>query len=87
VWRSIVDQLIHFFAVMLWIAGALAILAGMPQLGIAIFAVIVLNGLFAFLQEHRAERTSERLRDLLPRRAMVLRDGVSKDRRFRGGVG
>jgi magnesium-transporting ATPase (P-type) len=78
-WRSVLAQLAHFFAVMLWIAGGLAILAGMPQLGVAIFGVIVLNGLFAFIQEHRAERTSERLRDLLPRRAMVLRDGLATE--------
>jgi magnesium-transporting ATPase (P-type) len=68
--------MVHFFAVMLWIAGGLAILAGMPQLGLAIFVVIVLNGAFAFAQEYRAERAGEKLRDLLPRRAMVLRDGA-----------
>jgi magnesium-transporting ATPase (P-type) len=59
---------------MLWVAGGLAILAGMPQLGLAIFVVIVLNGLFAFFQEYRAEKASERLRDLLPRRVTVIRD-------------
>jgi magnesium-transporting ATPase (P-type) len=75
-WKHFLAQFGHFFAIMLWIAGGLAILAGMPQLGIAIFVVILLNGLFAFIQEHRAERTSERLRDLLPRRALVLRDGL-----------
>ena len=53
-WRRLLSQLIHFFAIMLWIAGGLAILAGMPQLGFAIFVVIVLNGLFSFLQEYRA---------------------------------
>ncbi len=60
---------------MLWIAGGLAILAGMPQLGFAIFVVIVLNGLFAFIQEYRAEKAGERLRDLLPRRVTVMREG------------
>jgi len=60
---------------MLWVAGGLAILAGMPQLGLAIFVVIVVNAIFAFVQEHRAERASQKLRDLLPRRATVLRDG------------
>jgi len=60
---------------MLWVAGLLAILAGMPQLGFAIFVVILLNGLFAFLQEYRAERASDRLRDLLPRRVTVIRSG------------
>ena len=66
----------HFFALMLWVAGGLAIVAGMPQLGFAIFVVIVMNGIFAFLQEYRAERASEKLRDLLPRRATVVRDGT-----------
>jgi magnesium-transporting ATPase (P-type) len=74
-YRRLVSQLVHFFAIMLWVAGLLAILAGMPQLGLAIFVVILFNGLFAFLQEYRAERASDRLRDLLPRRVTVIRDG------------
>ncbi|HET9017169.1 MAG TPA: cation-transporting P-type ATPase [Thermomicrobiaceae bacterium] len=76
VWRLVAAQLTHFFALMLWAAGALAFVAGMPQLGVAIFAVILVNGVFAFAQEYRAERAAERLRDLLPRRATVRRDGV-----------
>jgi magnesium-transporting ATPase (P-type) len=68
-------QLFHFFAIMLWGAAALAFLAGMPQLAVAIVVIVVLNGLFAFAQEHRAERAAERLRDLLPRVATVIRDG------------
>ncbi len=74
VWWQCAAQMVHFFALVLWVAGGLAILAGMPQLGLAIFIVIVLNGIFAFVQEYRAERASEKLRDLLPRRATVLRD-------------
>lgn len=77
-WRRLVAQLVHFFALMLWIAGGLAIFAGMPQLGIAIFIVIVLNGSFAFIQEFRAEKAAERLRDLLPRRVTVIRDGAQQ---------
>ena len=74
-WRRLLAQLVHFFAVMLWIAGVLAIAAGMPQLGVAIFIVIVVNGVFAFVQEYRAEKAAETLRDLLPRRVTVVRDG------------
>ncbi len=40
----------HFFAMMLWVAGALAFVAGLPELGIAIFVVIVVNGVPAFAQ-------------------------------------
>ena len=78
IWRRLLAQLVHFFAVMLWIAGSLAILAGMPQLGFAIFVVIVVNGLFAFIQEYRAEKAGERLRDLLPRRVMTMREGMRR---------
>ena len=54
-WRRFVDQLIHFFALLLWVAGILAFVAGLPELGIAIFVVILVNGTFAFAQEFRAE--------------------------------
>lgn len=42
-WRRLAGQLTHFFALMLWAALALALVAGMPQLGIAIFVVILVN--------------------------------------------
>ncbi|UER53292.1 cation-transporting P-type ATPase [Kineosporiaceae bacterium SCSIO 59966] len=73
--RRFAGQLVHFFAVMLWAAGALAFAAGLPQLGVAIFLVIVVNAVFAFVQESRADRAAERLRELLPRRVTVRRDG------------
>ena len=75
-WRQLVAQFVHFFAALLWVAGLLAIAGGLPELGIAIFAVVLLNGVFAFIQEHRAERAAERLRDLVPRRVTVVRDGA-----------
>jgi magnesium-transporting ATPase (P-type) len=74
--HQLLAQWTHFFAALLWVAAALAAIAGMPQLAVAIAVVVVINGLFAFLQEHRAERAAERLQDLLPRRTTVRRDGV-----------
>jgi calcium-translocating P-type ATPase len=38
----------------------------------------VVNGAFAFVQEHRAERASERLRRLLPTTVTVIRDGLAQ---------
>lgn len=75
-WRRLLAEMVHFFALLFWAAGGLAFVAGMPQLGIAIFVVVALNGIFAFVQEERAEHSSELLRQMLPRRATVLRDGV-----------
>ena len=67
--------MVHFFALMLWVAGVLAFVAGMPQLGVAIFVVVVINGVFAFVQEERAEKAAERLADLMPVRVTVRREG------------
>jgi len=75
VWRKVIAQLTHFFALMLWVAGVLAMVAGMPQLGIAIFVVVLVNGAFAFAQERRADQAAERLQDLLPHGVVVRRGG------------
>jgi len=72
----------HFFALVLWVAAALAFFAeafdpgqGMARLGIAIVGVILVNGVFSFWQEYRAEQAVAALRQLLPQRVVVLRDG------------
>ena len=75
IWRLAARQFLHFFALMLWTAALLALLAGAPQLAVAICLIIVINGLFAFAQEYRAERAADRLLSMLPVRARVRRDG------------
>ena len=73
--RRLVGELVHFFALMLWVAGGLAVVAGMPQLGVAIFAVILINSIFALAQEARANRAASKLQSMLPTRVTVRRDG------------
>ena len=59
--------MVHFFALMLWFAAALAWWAAMPTLAVAIAVVVVLNGAFAFAQEHLAHAaTPELLNDVVP---------------------
>jgi magnesium-transporting ATPase (P-type) len=43
-WRQVAAQMTHFFAIMLWFAALLALVAGTPQLAIAIVVVVVLTG-------------------------------------------
>lgn len=69
------DQMVHFMALLLWIAGVLAFVAGTPQLGWAIWAVVLINGIFSFWQEFQAERTLAALTRALPRQVQVWRDG------------
>jgi len=71
-----VDQLVHFMALLLWVAGALAFAAGTAQLGWAIWAVVLINGLFSFWQDYQAERTLEALKRSLPRQVHLWRDGL-----------
>jgi calcium-translocating P-type ATPase len=72
----------HFFALVLWLAAGLALVAewrapgqGMATLAVAIVGVILINGLFSFWQEHRAERAVAELQRLLPHRVRVTRGG------------
>lgn len=74
-WRKLLAELTHFFALMLWVATGLAFVAGMPQLGFAIVVVIVVNGLFAYVQQERAQNAAAKLHALLPAEVSVRRDG------------
>ncbi|MBI1887576.1 MAG: cation-transporting P-type ATPase [Nitrosomonadales bacterium] len=72
----------HLFALILWLAAGLAFFAewkdpgqGMATLGYAVLGVILINGLFSFWQEYRAEKALAALRNLLPRHTTALRDG------------
>ena len=69
------DQVIHFFALMLWVAACLAFVAGMPELGVAIIVVVLVNGAFSFAQEYRADRAVRALSALMPATAIVRRGG------------
>lgn len=74
-------NLFSFFAVLLWAAALLSFLpaVAMPELGVAILVVILVNGLFAFFQEYRTDRAIEMLQRLLSLRSRVVRDGVTRD--------
>jgi calcium-translocating P-type ATPase len=79
---SLAREFANFFALILWLAAALALVAewrdpdqGMALLAAAIVGVILINGVFSFWQEFRAERAMAALRRLLPVRVQALRDG------------
>jgi len=81
--RRFARQFIHLFAVVLWLAAAMAFVAetfqpgqGMGTLGIAIVLVIVINGGFSFFQEYRSERALESLALLLPLNVKARRGGA-----------
>jgi magnesium-transporting ATPase (P-type) len=67
---------VHLMAVLLWLAGFVAIIAKMPQLAISIWMVNLINGVFSFWQEFKAEKATEAMRRMMPSYATILREGI-----------
>ncbi|HSQ08412.1 MAG TPA: HAD-IC family P-type ATPase [Chromatiaceae bacterium] len=71
-WRQIDNPLI-------WVLlGSAVVAVGLGKVtdGLVVLAVVVLNSLIGFIQEHRASRAIEALRDMVPEYATALRDGA-----------
>ena len=91
--RVLSRQFVHFLAIILWVAATLAFLSeylhpgeGMLALALAIIAVIVINGIFTFIQEYRAEKSIEKLSLLLPFQVNVIREGKRREVPARAAV-
>lgn len=69
------SNFISMMAILLWVGGLAAFFADMPQLGIAVWLVNVINGVFSFWQEFRASKATEALKKMLSSYARVMRDG------------
>jgi magnesium-transporting ATPase (P-type) len=75
IYIKLIANFTHLMAWLLWAGGVIAFIAQMPQLGVAIWAVNLINGVFSFWQEYKAEKATEALRRLLPHYVRVLRAG------------
>ncbi|MGE0879016.1 MAG: cation-translocating P-type ATPase [Acidimicrobiia bacterium] len=79
-WKAFLGQFREFLIVVLLIAAAVSFLvSGELKTPIVIAIVVVVNAVLGFLQEHRAERSLESLRQMLVTRAKVRRDGQLVD--------
>ncbi|HND54450.1 MAG TPA: HAD-IC family P-type ATPase, partial [Pirellulaceae bacterium] len=80
--KLLVKHFTNFFSLLLDFSAALCFIAervqpgeNMALLGWALLVVALLNGLFAFAQEFRAERAMEELKKFLPQEVVVRRGG------------
>jgi sodium/potassium-transporting ATPase subunit alpha len=81
--RTLLRQFTNFFTILLILSSAVCFLAdsikpgeSMVVLGWALGGVALLNALFSFIQEYRAERAMQALQQFLPQRVQVVRNGV-----------
>lgn len=79
-------HLTNFFALLLWAAAIMSLIGGyisndpgMSMIGYALTGVILLNAIFTFYQEFKAEKAAEALRGLLASKAKVIRNGKPRE--------
>lgn len=75
IWRRYLRQVRHPFILLMILAGAITLWQGDLALSLAIWLIALANGGFSFWREYRAERAIEKLRQVLPVYAHVIRDG------------
>jgi P-type Ca2+ transporter type 2C len=73
----LLGQFANAMVLVLVVAGVVTALTGEVTDTIVIGAIVVLNGVVGFVQEYRAQRALEALRDLEDHTATVRRDGAS----------
>ncbi len=88
-WKTLASlgkQFTHFFTILLIVSGLICFIAhrvnpgeGMNVLGWALSAVALLNGLFSFIQEYKAEKAMEALKHFLPQMVELLREGEVRE--------
>jgi cation-transporting P-type ATPase F len=75
-WRRLLDQLTQPLVVVLVMAAIVSAALGETADAIVIGAVVLVNALIGFVQEHRAEKSIAALDELVVTEATVLRDGA-----------
>jgi len=76
IWLIFMNQFQDFLVMILLAATLIAGLLGEYIDALAIMLIVLLNGLIGFFQEHRAEKSLEKLKQLSAPNMRVLRDGA-----------
>lgn len=73
--RRFVKQLVNILAIMLWVASVMALISGTPILAYVIWFIILVNAIFSFFQESKADHALQALSKMIPNNVKAYRDG------------
>ena len=76
IWEKLFQEVIHPPALVLLIVGLVALTQKDFVLTLIIWSIVIVNTGFSFWREYRAEQAIEKLREILPSFAHVIRDSV-----------
>ncbi|MFW5790716.1 MAG: cation-translocating P-type ATPase [Bacillota bacterium] len=79
VWKVLLNQLRDILIIILIVASGLAFLIGDELEAIAILVVIIFNTVIGFATEYQAQKAMASLKDVLTKKAVVLRDGEKSE--------
>ena len=79
IWRVYLAPIFNFLIVILIVTGIIVILLGSPESTIITFTVVIINSVTAIVQQFRAQKALESLREIAALKATVLRDGEQQE--------
>lgn len=73
--KNFAKQLVNLMAIMHWVASILSLVSGTPLLSYVIWFIIVVNAIFSFVQEKKADEALQTLAKMIPNNVKVYRNG------------
>ncbi|TFF84157.1 hypothetical protein EU523_01815, partial [Candidatus Heimdallarchaeota archaeon] len=76
IWKIYLAPLLNFLIIILLITGVIVALLGQPESTIITFTVVIVNSVTAIIQQYRAQKALESLRQISALKTTVVRDGI-----------
>jgi Ca2+-transporting ATPase len=76
IWRIYLAPIFNFLIMILLIASIIIVILGSPGETLITFTVVIINSITAIVQQYRAQKALESLREISALKSTVLRDGI-----------